>query len=91
MGARPFDEKAFKDARANLFTKLKYINDHLAHNTFLVGESFSCADYVLAVWVAPLFYTILDEGFRKGHFSLVRHYKNILSNPVVKRYLRAPF
>jgi len=91
LGHRPFDEKAFKENRVVLFGKLRYLEDYLKNNTYLAGESFSCADYVYAVWLAPLFYAVLDENFRKGHPSLVRHYKHVLANKVVKRYLRAPW
>jgi glutathione S-transferase len=91
LGHAPFDANKFKENRAALYAKLRYINEYLNHHTYLAGESFSVADISLAVWIAPLFYSVLDENFRKGHFSLVRYYKHILANKSVKKFLRAPF
>lgn len=91
LGYAPFDEAKFKEARAALFGKLRYINEYLNHHTYLAGESFSVADICFTVWLAPLFYSVLDESFRKGHFSMVRYYKHILSKKAVKKFLRAPF
>lgn len=45
----------------------------------------------MVCWIAPLFWTVLEEGFRKGNFSLVRWYKHVLSYEPIKKFFRAPF
>lgn len=91
LGRREYVEADYKAARAALFKVLKELNEYLNHHTYFAGESLSVADINLFVWMAPLFYTVLDESFRRGHFSLVRWYKHVASFAPVKKYYRAPF
>lgn len=87
----PFEEAKYKEARASLYAKFKYINEYLTHHTYLAGESLTVADISLVSWAAPLFWTVFDESFRKGHSALVRWYKHILSFAPVKKFFRSPF
>ena len=60
---------AFNDANKNLKAQLKVLNTALEKNQFLVGNSVSCADYVVACALKLPFQTVLDAGFRKAPVS----------------------
>jgi elongation factor 1-gamma len=63
---------------------LKTINQHLASNTFLVGERVTLAD----LWVAVLFQKAVgltvDAAARKNLPNLVRHLETVANQPKVK-------
>jgi len=48
---------------------LKVLNTALEGNQFLVGDSVSCADFVVACALKLPFQTVLDAGFRKAPVS----------------------
>jgi glutathione S-transferase len=48
---------------------LKVLNTALEGNQFLVGNSVTCADYVVACALKLPFQTVIDAGFRKSPVS----------------------
>lgn len=66
FGWQPVAEKDWNDAAKNLKSQCKVLNTALEGKKFLVGDSLSLADVVVASTTMYAFQTTLDGGFRKA-------------------------
>lgn len=66
FGWQPVNEKDWNEAAKNLKSHCKVLNTALEGKKFLVGDSLSLADIVVASVLMYAFQTTLDGGFRKA-------------------------
>jgi len=66
LGHRIASAKEFNSALAHLKTLCKVLDTALKGKNYLVGDSATVADILLATAMIPLFQTVLDAGFRKA-------------------------
>ena len=69
FGTSEITNDAWTAATKSLKDQLKVLNSALEGNQFLVGNSVSCADFVVACALKLPFQTVLDAGFRKSPVS----------------------
>jgi glutathione S-transferase len=48
---------------------LQVLNEHLLHQTFLVGERITLADVAVACTLLSLYQHVLEPAFRQGHLG----------------------
>lgn len=53
--------KNYAEGRSNLFKKLKLIDEHLKHHTYLVGNTLTIADFAMYTYLSLILATHFDE------------------------------
>ena len=69
------------DSQVRAFTVLE---QHLATQTFLVGERLSLADFMLAGALSSTFTMTFDAALRQQFPNIVRYYETVTFHPSVK-------
>jgi len=77
IGAVPYNKKHSDDAQATLKARFQILEDHLLHNTFLVSERITLADYYLASIVQRGSELVFDPSFRSSFPNIFRHYNTV--------------
>jgi len=78
-GLIPNHPAATSKAKADLRQALKFLDDHLVTNTFLVGERVSLADIAVGTSLVELYRLVLDPGFCK-QFTNTNRWFNTLTH-----------
>jgi len=79
LGVCAANEGATSRAKEDVKAVLTVLNDHLLHNTFLVGEAVTLADISVAVPLAEAYKTVFDEAFLKGFPNVTRWFQTCIN------------
>ncbi|EAR86261.2 glutathione S-transferase, carboxy-terminal domain protein (macronuclear) [Tetrahymena thermophila SB210] len=85
-GYREYDETSVKNAKKLFEKNLKFINDALKIDTYLVGQKLSIVDIALAAVLHRTFKIAFDDKFRSENPHTVRHLRYFSSIPVFSKY-----
>jgi len=72
---------ATNKAKGDIRKVMDILNQHLADQTYLVGERITLADIVVACHLLPLFRKVLDPGFRKPFNNVLRWFTTLINQP----------
>lgn len=75
---------ATQRAKGDIRKVLEVLNRHLLNNTFLVGQTVSLADIVVAFALFDLYTHVLDDGFRKQFGNVNRWFLTCVNQPEFK-------
>ena len=59
-----FNKQHTERAKEDVKKAMKVLNDHLLHNTYLVGERISLADIAVTCTLLQLYQHVMDPNFR---------------------------
>merc|ERR1711881_265722 len=74
-------------AKEDVKKAMKVLNDHLLHNTYLVGERISLADIAVTCTLLQLYQHVMDPNFRKSFENTNRWFSTIINQPQVKKVI----
>jgi len=84
LGLSGYNKPAAEAAKAKLHKVLATLDGYLLSRTFLVGETISLADIVVAVQLVPLFRLVFDLQFRQPFTNVVRWFLTCVNQPQFK-------
>jgi len=84
LGLSGYNKPAAEAAKAKLHKVLATLDGYLLSRTFLVGETLSLADIVVAVQLVPLFRLVFDPQFRQPFTNVVRWFLTCVNQPQFK-------
>jgi elongation factor 1-gamma len=87
QGVIPNNFQATKKAQEDIKKVLSILDNHLLTRTYLVGNSVSLADVVVATSLLQLYQLVLDPAFRKEFVNTNRWFVTIVNQPEVKAVL----
>jgi len=87
QGVIPNNPLATKKAQEDVKKVLQILDNHLLTRTFLVGNSVTLADIVLATTLLQLFQLVLDPTFRNDVVNTTRWFTTIVNQPEAKAVL----
>lgn len=87
QGVIPNNFQATKKAQEDVKKVLSVLDNHLVTRTYLVGNSVSLADVVVATTLLQLYQLVLDPAFRKEFVNTNRWFVTIVNQPEVKAVL----
>jgi len=87
FGLMEVNQAATNKAKGDIRKVLEILNQHLADQTYLVGERVTLADIVVAIHLGTLFQRVLDAGFRKPFANVVRWFTTLINQPNFKEVL----
>merc|ERR1711890_37377 len=87
LGAMQFNKGQTERAKEDVKKAMKFLNDHLLHHTFLVGERISLADIAVACTLLHLYQHVMDPNFRKAYGNTNRWFNTIINQPQVKKVI----
>lgn len=76
MGMRPIDKSAYHKGLKTLDGILAVLEQHMAGRTFLVGQTLSLADLLVAVALVPL-YTLVCDLSTHGSPQLIQRKQDL--------------
>ncbi|CAL8079862.1 unnamed protein product [Calicophoron daubneyi] len=83
LGIIQYNEQNTEKAKENLKVILTYMNNHLRHKTYLVGERITQADITVFTALQPLFTHVLDKAHRDQYPHVLRWYTTIANQKEV--------
>lgn len=83
FGYYPFDAAATDLAKKTLTKNIDALNRHLLKHTYLVGESISLADIIVALTLAIPYKIVFDSKYRKTFPNVTRWFKTVIGQPNV--------
>lgn len=83
-GQMPFHEKAYNKAKSDLTCALSSLNAYLADKTYLVGDSVTLADIVVASALVYPMKLVCDKAYLKPHGNVVRWFQTCVNQPEFK-------
>jgi elongation factor 1-gamma len=81
LGYLTYNDKANQEARKELTTSLTVLNNHLLHNTFLVGNSVTLADIVNATALVDLYRLVFTPKFVSQFPNVTRWFTTLINQP----------
>lgn len=81
LGFLEYNEKATEAAKADLVKLLTTLNNYLLTRTFLVGESITLADIIVACTLATGMMKLFDAKFRKPFTNVIRWFRTVVRQP----------
>jgi elongation factor 1-gamma len=87
QGVIPNNFQATKKAQEDIKKVLSILDNHFLTRTYLVGNSVSLADVVVATSLLQLYQLVLDPAFRKEFVNTNRWFVTIVNQPEVKAVL----
>mmetsp|Transcript_27981 Transcript_27981/g.80534 ORF Transcript_27981/g.80534 Transcript_27981/m.80534 type:complete len:364 (+) Transcript_27981:72-1163(+) len=76
-------------AKDDVSKALKVVNEHLLHQTFLVGEDVTLADIVMATTLMPAFDKAFDAEYQSSFPNVVRWYNTCINQPAFLKACKA--
>merc|ERR1712018_1008545 len=89
LGIMQFNKGATERAKEDIKKAMTALNEHLLHQTFLVGERVTLADIVVACTMLSLYQNVLDPNFRKPFGNVNRWFTTVVNQPQVKKVVGA--
>lgn len=87
LGIMQFNKTSTERAKEDVKKALQVLNDHLLHQTFLVGERITLADIVVGCTLLSLYQHVLEPAFRKPFGNVNRWFTTFVNQPQVKAVL----
>jgi elongation factor 1-gamma len=81
-GLDPYNKKAVDDAAKAAQTAISVVEEHLLHNTFLVGERITLADLFAVGAIARGFEFFYDKAWRQQNPTVSRWYETVYNQPI---------
>jgi len=78
-GVITFNGKHYADARKDVEQALGVLNDHLLHETFLVGNRISLADIAVATALTEMYTEVFDLKFRERFVNVNRWFDTLVN------------
>jgi len=72
LGQDPYNKKAVEDASKTAMKAISVVEEHLLHNTYLVGERITMADLFAAGIIARGFKFFFDKAWRTDNHNVSR-------------------
>jgi len=80
-GVLQFVGKAYSEARKDVEKALTILNDHLLHETFLVGDRITFADISIAVPLVEMYREVFDTAWRAKFPNVNRWFETLVNQP----------
>ncbi|RYP07999.1 hypothetical protein DL764_002145 [Monosporascus ibericus] len=90
LGWDPYNKKAVDDAAKASEKAFSVVEEHLLHNTYLVGERITLADLFAASIASRGFQFFFDKEWRAKHPNVARWYETVYNQPIYAE-AAAPF
>ncbi|KAI9356479.1 hypothetical protein DFJ73DRAFT_789482 [Zopfochytrium polystomum] len=87
LGRTVYNEQNTKKATEDIKKVLGGLNEHLLHNTYLVGENITLADITLAISLINFYRLVFDPAFRAPYKSVTRWFTTIVNQANFKDVL----
>merc|ERR1712187_978498 len=81
QGVRPDIPEATKMAKEDTRSALTILNNHLLHNTYMVGHQITLADISVCCALIDGMELVLDPAFRQSYGNLMRWFNLCLAQP----------
>lgn len=82
VGRQPYNKKNVDDASKAVQTAIDVVEEHLLHNTFLVGERMTLADLFCAPLLNRGFQYFFDKQWRAQKPNVTRWYDTVVNQPI---------
>jgi elongation factor 1-gamma len=82
LGKDPYNKKAVEEASKKALSTVAVIEEHLLHNTYLVGERITLADFFGAGIISRGFEFFFDKQWREQNPATTRWFQTISAQPV---------
>ncbi|ROV91486.1 hypothetical protein VSDG_07177 [Cytospora chrysosperma] len=82
IGRSPYNKKAVDDAIKASTKAIAVVEEHLLHNTYLVGERITLADLFAAGLIARGFEFLFDKEWRQEYPNVTRWYETVYNQPI---------
>ncbi|KAF3760200.1 putative translation elongation factor eEF-1, gamma chain [Cryphonectria parasitica EP155] len=82
LGRDPYNKKNVDDASKSAAKALATVEEHLQHNTFLVGERITLADLFATGIIARGFEFFFDKQWRQEHPNVSRWYSTVYNQAI---------
>jgi len=89
LGIMQFNKTSTERAKEDVKKALQVLNEHLLHQTFLVGERITLADVAVACTLLSLYQHVLEPAFRKPFGNVNRWFTTVVNQPQVKQVVGA--
>ena len=83
--AKNYDQKTFEEITKGLTSELKGLEQHLKKHTWLVGNTISLADVVVASTLKYFFETTLEASQRASFPATLRWFETCLAQPFMEK------
>ena len=87
FGWFPVEKAAYDQCSKDIKAHVKTLNTALEGRKFLVGDSISIADVIVAMSLSMPFQTILDAGFRKAMGNCSNWADSVYKHPSVMKIM----
>jgi len=85
LGIMQFNKTSTERAKEDVKKALQVLNNHLLHQTYLVGERLTLADIVVASNLLSLYQHVLEPAFRQPYGNVNRWFTTVVNQPQVKK------
>ena len=82
LGLEPYNKKTVEDSLKSALKAVAVLEEHLLHNTYLVGERMTLADLFVAGIVARGFEFYFDKQWRQENPNVTRWYDTVIHQEV---------
>ena len=82
LGRSPYNKKAIDDASKEALKAISVAEEHLLHNTFLVGERITLADIFATSVIARGFELVFGKQFRDEFPNVTRWFKTVYNQSI---------
>lgn len=90
LGLDGYNKKNVDEASKAALKNISVLESYLTHNTYLVGERVTLADYFTASLLTRAFATVLDKSWRSKNPAVTRWYQTIVDQPHFKAVFPNP-
>jgi len=82
LGHDPYSKKSVEEASKTAMKAISVVEEHLLHNTYLVGDRITMADLFTAGIIARGFQFFFDKAWRTEHYNVSRWYETVYNQPI---------
>jgi len=82
LGKDPYNKKAVDESAARSHKVISIVEEHLANNTYLVGERITLADLFCTGLIARGFEFFFDTKWRKENPNVARWFETVYNQPI---------
>ncbi|KEY66193.1 hypothetical protein S7711_07650 [Stachybotrys chartarum IBT 7711] len=82
LGRASYNKKSVDDAQKAALKVLATVEEHLLHNTYLVGERITLADLFAAGIITRGFQFFFDKKWRQENPNTTRWYETVINQPI---------
>ncbi|KAI0472060.1 eEF1-gamma domain-containing protein [Xylariaceae sp. FL0804] len=82
VGMDPYNKKSVDESEKATEKVLSIVEEHLLHNTYLVGERVTLADLFGISLVSRGFQFFFDKKWRSAHPNIARWYETVYNQPI---------